>query len=240
MKNSVQTGNLQIRVGHQSRPHWNNPRRSYCCGSSAPARCPNWAWTPVGEWVWISGLKKKQKKKHEQYITVSCFLVNEAEVHLIWVLTGDPCSYDVASRTRDAIWRLKVNNGVTPGTFSIKHTYVLNSVKWDAHRNLWEIKQIFRWENLISICRINKNKFLILFLGYNYVSEPPNRGLPEVEQLASLHLRSSLYKDVPPAGEDSAPENGNFHLQSRDIPQYLHSHSLRSWPVAQHTRPQRK
>lgn len=61
------------------------------------------------------------------------------------------------------------------------------------------------------------------------------RGSPEAAQLEGSRLRSSLYRDVPPAGVDSAPGNGNFRLQRRDIPQYLHSHSPPSWLVARHT-----
>lgn len=44
--------------------------------------------------------------------------------------------------------------------------------------------------------------------------------LPEAGQLAGSHLRSSLCRDVPPAGEGSAPGNGNFRSQSKDIPRY--------------------
>lgn len=66
-----------------------------------------------------------------------------------------------------------------------------------------------------------------------------DRSLPEAGQLEGLHLQSSLYRDVPPAGGDSTPGNGNFHLQRRDIPQYLHLRSPPSWLVAQHTGPER-
>lgn len=86
-------------------------------------------------------LKTKKKKN----IARCCvFSVDETEVHLIWILTGDPRSYDMPSRTWNAVRGVKVDNGVTPRTLSIKHTDVLNSVKWDAHCNLSEIKQIFK------------------------------------------------------------------------------------------------
>lgn len=48
-RNSVQTVSLQIREVHLLPPHWNNPRRFYCCESSAPARCLNWVWSPVSQ-----------------------------------------------------------------------------------------------------------------------------------------------------------------------------------------------
>ncbi len=66
--------------------------------------------------------------------------VDETELYLIRVLTGDPSSYDVPSWTWHAVWSLKVNGGVTPRSFSIKQADVFNSVKGDAHGNLSEIK----------------------------------------------------------------------------------------------------
>lgn len=64
-------------------------------------------------------------------------------------------------------------------------------------------------------------------------------GLPEAGQLAGSRLRSSLYRDVPPAGEDSAPGSENCRPQRRDTPQYLRSRSPPSLPAARHTGPER-
>lgn len=48
-RNSVQTASPQTREVHQLLPRWNNPRRFYCCGSSALEQCLNWVWNPVSE-----------------------------------------------------------------------------------------------------------------------------------------------------------------------------------------------
>lgn len=75
------------------------------------------------------------------YITKLCVLsIDELELYLIRVFTGDPCSYDMPSWTWHAVWGLEVNDGVTPRSFSIKQADVLNSMKGDAHPNLSEKK----------------------------------------------------------------------------------------------------
>lgn len=64
-RNNVRTGSQQIHADRPSPPRWNNPRRFYCCGSSAPARCPSWAWTPV-EWG------ERVRGADYRYITKPC------------------------------------------------------------------------------------------------------------------------------------------------------------------------
>lgn len=95
-------------------------------------------------------------------------------------------------------------------------------MKRDAHCNLQGVTN--------TPLRLSTNPFWAF-------SGSTDRGSPEAGRLEGWHLQSFHYRDVPPADEDSAPENGTFHLRRRGIPQYLHSHSPPSWLVAQQTGP---
>lgn len=90
------------------------------------------------------------------------FSVDEIEVYLVRVLTGDSSSYDMPSWTWHAVWSLKVNDGVTPWSFSVKQTDVLDSVKGDAHSNLQEMKH----DMICSYCpRCTRNQiFTVVYL----------------------------------------------------------------------------
>lgn len=57
---------------------------------------------------------------------------------------------------------------------------------------------------------------------------------PVSEQQAGWHQQSSLYRDVPPADEDSAPRSGSSHQHHCiDTQLFLHSHTRPSWPTLQ-------
>lgn len=60
----------------------------------------------------------------------------EMKFYLVWILAGDAGCNNVPSWNRNAVWSFKVDDGVTPRTFPIKHSDILNSVQRDAHRNL--------------------------------------------------------------------------------------------------------
>lgn len=91
--------------------------------------------------------------------------VEEIELYLIRVLTGDPSSYDVPSWARHALRSLKVNDGVTPWRLSIKQADVLNSIKGNAHRNLPEMKRLV--EGLQLWLLVSLAGELLTFLMYN-------------------------------------------------------------------------
>lgn len=84
----------------------------------------------------MSGIYYIHLTKH----TLSSCFVDRIELYLIRVLTGDTGSYDVPSWAWHAVWKIKVNWGVTPWSFPIEHADVFNSMKGDSHRNLSQMK----------------------------------------------------------------------------------------------------
>lgn len=59
-----------------------------------------------------------------------------SESYLIWVLTGDTSSNDMAPWGRGSWQSLKINGRIPPGLNAIKHSNVFDPMKRNAHSNL--------------------------------------------------------------------------------------------------------
>lgn len=58
------------------------------------------------------------------------------ESYLIWVLTGDTSSNDMAPWGRGSWQSLKINGRIPPGLNAIKHSNVFDPMKRNTHSNL--------------------------------------------------------------------------------------------------------